>query len=121
MQKVMIVEDEEILRSAYVTILTAEKFKVVGAANGKIALDLLQQNAPQLIILDVLMPVMGGIEFLQHANVRDNYPNIKVIVLSNLSDKNTIQEVIELGATKHYTKSNLSPGQLVATVRELLQ
>lgn len=117
----LIVEDEDILRNAYVNIFTIEKFKVSSAPNGKQALDHIKKNQPNIIILDILMPVMNGIEFLEKADLGSTHPNTKVLVLSNLSDKDTIEQVMMLGATKHIVKSSLSPSQLVKNVRELLK
>ena len=121
MPKIMIVEDEEVLRSAYVNVFTYENFEVVEAPNGKVALDSMSANAPNVIILDVLMPVMNGIEFLQAVDIPVNYPHTKILVLSNLSDKETIEQVINLGAALHLVKSSLSPSQLVDAVRNLLK
>jgi DNA-binding response OmpR family regulator len=120
MHKILIVEDEEILRKAYVNVFRIEKFEVEEAANGQIAFDKIESFKPDLIVLDVLMPVMSGIEFLQKVEILRSHPNTKVLVLSNLSDKDTVDKVIELGAAKHLVKSSLSPSQLVATVRALL-
>ena len=116
----LIVEDEDILRTAYVTIFTQEKFKVHSAKNGKVALDELPKAKPDIIILDILMPVMNGIEFLQAASLAKKYPNTKVLVLSNLSDSDTVKLITELGASQHLVKSSLSPRQLVTSVRTLL-
>lgn len=120
MHKVLIVEDEDILRNAYVNVFKMEKFKVSEAANGQVALKKIEQAKPDIVILDVLMPIMNGIEFLEKVNIVKKYPKTKVLVLSNLSDKETVNQVITLGATKHMVKSSLSPSQLVATVRALL-
>lgn len=120
MNRVLIVEDEDILRQAYVNVFTIEKFDVAEAANGEIALNQIASLKPDVVILDVLMPVMDGIEFLKHAKVADNYPATRVLVLSNLSDKETVDRVLSLGASKHLVKSSLSPSQLVSTVRTLL-
>ena len=120
MHKVLIVEDEDILRNAYVNVFKMEKFNVAEAANGQIALIQIEQVRPDIVILDVLMPVMNGIEFLEKVNLLKRYPKTKVLVLSNLSDKETVDQVITLGASKHLVKSSLSPSQLVATVRALL-
>lgn len=120
MYKILIVEDEEILRNAYQHVFTLEKFKVAAASNGQEALDQLKKFTPDIIILDILMPVMGGISFLEQANLQKKFPKTKVLVLSNLSDKPTIERVLALGATRHVVKSSLSPGQLVAQVRRLL-
>lgn len=120
MHKVLIVEDEDILRNAYINVFKMEKFKVSEASNGEIALKKIEQLKPDIVILDVLMPVMNGVEFLEKVNLINNYPKTKVLVLSNLSDKETIEQVITLGASKHMVKSSLSPSQLVSTVRALL-
>lgn len=120
MQKILIVEDEDILRKAYVNVFTVEKFIVAEAAHGKDALKKIATEKPDLVILDILMPVMNGIEFLQKAKINHNYPKTKVLVLSNLSDKETVDQVMTLGASKHMVKSSLSPSQLVAAVKDLL-
>lgn len=120
MHKLLIVEDEEILRKAYVNVFTIEKFDVSEAENGEVAMRQIELVKPDIIILDVLMPVMNGIEFLEKVNLINDYPKTRVLVLSNLSDKETIDQVIRLGATKHLVKASLSPGQLVKTVRNLL-
>ncbi len=120
MHKVLIVEDEDVLRNAYVNIFTIEKFEVEQASNGHIALQKIESFKPHVVILDILMPVMSGIEFLEKVNLIKQYPDTKVLVLSNLSDKDTVDQVTSLGASKHMVKSSLSPKQLVATVRALL-
>ena len=120
MHKVLIVEDEDILRKAYVNIFTIEKFDVSEAENGEVALKKIAEIKPDIVVLDVLMPFMNGIEFLEKVNLVDKYPKTKVLVLSNLSDKDTVEQVVSLGASKHLVKSSLSPTQLVSTVRMLL-
>jgi DNA-binding NarL/FixJ family response regulator len=65
------------------------------------------------------MPVMGGIEFLETIDLKKNYPDLKVLVLSNLSDQNTIDQISKLGATKYVLKSSVSPGELLAAVKTL--
>jgi two-component system, response regulator, stage 0 sporulation protein F len=121
MKRILIVEDEDILRSAYVTIFTQEKFNVAEAANGRLAIDQVKKHKPDLIILDVLMPGMSGIEFLEKTDIAKKQPNVKILVLSNLSDRDTVDRVTELGATKHMLKASMSPSQLVSTVKSLLQ
>lgn len=121
MYTVLIVEDEEILRNAYQHVFRLEKFKVAVASNGQEALDQLKKITPDIIVLDILMPVMSGISFLEQANLQKKFPKTKVLVLSNLSDKPTVERVLSLGATRHVIKSSFSPGQLVAQVRRLLE
>jgi DNA-binding NarL/FixJ family response regulator len=119
MTKLLIVEDEAMLREVYVTLFTLEQLEVYQASNGKEALQQIKENKPDIVLLDVLMPIMGGIEFLQKLKLQQNHPDIKVLVLSNLSDEKTLSTITKLGATKYMLKASVSPGQLVDAVREL--
>jgi DNA-binding NarL/FixJ family response regulator len=121
MKKILIVEDEEVLRKVYETLFTLEKFSVAVAENGKAALQKLKKVKPDVIILDLLMPVMGGVEFLETSNLKKTHPRTKVLVLSNLSDADTISRITELGATKYVLKAGVSPGELIGTVRKMLK
>lgn len=117
--KILIVEDEDMLRSVYSNIFRIEKFQVDTAENGQVALQKII-HAPDIIILDILMPIMDGLAFLENARVSEKIPSTKILVLSNLSDPDTVAKAKRLGATRHLIKSSLSPSQLVANVRELL-
>jgi DNA-binding NarL/FixJ family response regulator len=121
MNKILIVEDEAVLREAYVTLFKLEKFKVYQAANGLEALQQLPLVKPEIIILDVLMPDMGGIEFLKTALLAKNYPFTKVLMLTNLSDPKTLQQLSDLGVDKYILKSSITPSQLVKTVRDIIK
>lgn len=118
--KVLIVEDEFILRAAYKSVLTQAGFTVSEAADGKEALTRLAADPPDLILLDILMPVMDGISFLKQAKIRDRYPGTKVIAFSNLSDQQKVERMLRLGANRHVLKSSLSPRQLVVLVHDML-
>ncbi len=121
MKTILIVEDEAALRDVYAMLFDFEKFKVYQAGNGKIALQQLKTVKPDVILLDVLMPVMGGIEFLEAVDIKKNYPDVKVLVLSNLSDAKTRERVESLGASKYMLKAGVAPAELVKTVSQLLQ
>lgn len=120
MNKILIVEDEPVLRKAYTTLFKLEKFRVYQAANGFEALQQVPKVKPEIIILDVLMPGMGGIEFLQEVGLAKNYPLTKVLMLSNLSDPKTLQQLNELRIDRYILKSSVTPSQLVSAVREIL-
>lgn len=120
MKKILIVEDEKVLRDAYIKILSMEQFEVYGAENGEVALRCLPQVRPDLVLLDILMPKMDGLEFLERANIKKLYPKTKVIAFSNLSSQTKLNKIMKLGADSHLLKAGLSPKELVATIRELL-
>ncbi|MBA2279472.1 response regulator transcription factor [Candidatus Saccharibacteria bacterium] len=121
MKKVLIVEDEAALRKVYVMLFNMQKFKVYEAPHGKLALEQLDTVKPDIIILDVLMPVMGGIEFLEKVDVKKKYPKMKILVLSNLSDPKTLDQIEKLGATKYLLKAGTSPTELIDAVKQLLE
>ena len=120
MKKILIVEDEMALLKVYVMLFGMQNFEVHEASNGKIALDLLDKINPDIIVLDILMPVMGGLEFLEVSQVKIKNPKTKILVLSNLSDPETLNRIKELGADKYLLKASVSPGKLVTAVNELL-
>lgn len=121
-KSILIVEDEPLLRKAFVAIFAKEKFTVHQAANGQDALDFLhnQTAPPDIIVLDLLMPIMGGLEFLDVFKDHRHYPNTKVLVLSNLSDEKTLQSIRDHGSGNFILKSGVSPRELADAVNELL-
>lgn len=118
MAKVLIIEDEEALRTVYCMILKTAGYKVSQASDGQEGLEQLASFLPDLILLDMLMPVKSGLEFLQEAYITRDYPKTTVIILSNLSDSPTIQEALKLGAARHLIKANTLPNDLLAVVKE---
>jgi len=116
MRKILLVEDEEVLRDTYLMILSTQPFLVDSASNGKEALELYRNKRYDLILLDIMMPVMDGVEFLEKINVMEaEIP--KVLMLTNLSSGNQIEQSLKLGAAKALLKADLSPKQLIAHVR----
>lgn len=117
MGKVLIVEDDLILRSAYTTVLTMEGFEVRGAQDGLEGLQMAKDDEPDVILLDMLMPKLSGTEFLKKYNLLKNHPNVKVIVFSNTAVPEQMSEVMELGAARYLTKSEFTPKEMVTTIR----
>ena len=120
MSKILIVEDDAFLRKAYVNVLTKEGFEVDFAATGTEALEKATAHEPDLIILDMLMPQMNGIEFLKTYDIKNKHPRVKVIVFSNMSIAETVNEAIALGASNYKTKAFFSPREMVQLIRDTL-
>lgn len=116
MRKVLVVEDETILRDTYKLILSTEPYDIHVAADGKEALALCEKHAFDLILLDLMMPAVNGVEFLRLFSPED-HPHTKVVVISNLSSGEMLDEALKLGAHDHVVKSDLSPKQLLSRVR----
>ena len=121
MKRIMIVEDEVALRTVYSMLFKKQGFRVHEMKNGKEALDALGKAKPDIILLDILMPVMSGLEFLEQAKLKQNYPATKVLALSNLSDPKTLNQIYKLGADQYVLKASVSPKALLECVESLLK
>lgn len=116
---VMIVEDEKDLRDVYAIILKHAGYDVCESTNGQEALEKLDGCKPDLILLDIFMPTMDGEQFMRRLD-KAKYPNVKVIVCSNTSDKELMETMLALGADKIVTKASLAPTDLTDLVEPYL-
>ncbi len=99
----------------YEIILTSSGCTVYTAQNGAEGLEQLHKHKPDILLLDIFMPIMDGREVLRKLDKKE-YPNIKIIVCSNLSDNKVIQEVLRNGADKFVLKSSLGPKELKSLI-----
>jgi CheY-like chemotaxis protein len=99
---VLVVDDDPDILEALSEILEAEGFEIRRARNGKEALERLEPDPPQLILLDLMMPVMDGWEFAQRMRQRPSVAHIPIIVLS--ADRNVGLKATDIGATGHLAK-----------------
>ena len=120
MANVLIVEDDKLLSQAYQMILAHEGHKVRVAENGDEALRLTKESDPEIILLDLLMPEMGGLEFLQKYQLKTKHPDTTVVILSNLGDDKEVQKGLNLGAYKYIVKAQATPIQLSVLVNNLI-
>lgn len=118
-QRVLIIEDEKLLLEAFDFLLTSEGYTVRTAKNGKVGLAELNKFKPDIILLDMLMPIMNGMDFLEASDIARVLPKCQVIVLSNLSDTVRLRDVVKYNVVKVILKANLAPKELVAEVRKL--
>lgn len=116
-KKVLIIEDDFTLSDAFGMTLKLAKYDVHISENGKKALEYLEEETPDIILLDVLMPVMDGREFLRKFK---NTHGVPVVVLSNLDGKDDIDKLLSLGAQNYLLKSAISPNTLVPLVKSTL-
>lgn len=115
MNKILIIEDEAVLQDVFKMVLERGGYNVETASNGLVGLKQLKSFQPDLVLLDIFMPVMDGREFLRNIDLSD-YPNTRIIVYSNLSDQQTETELRELGAHDFVLKSSMTPSDLLALV-----
>lgn len=120
MANILIVEDETSLNEAYNIILTKEGHKPVSAFNGLQALEAVAKQEPDLILLDLRMPELDGVGFLEKLDAPNKHPKTKIIVFSNYDVQQDIDEAFKLGATRYMLKAWASPKELVRVVNETL-
>lgn len=120
-KRILLVEDDRFLRRACETGLKRQGFTIVTAADGEEGLRLARTEAPDLILLDMLMPKMSGIEVLRALKADEGTRSIPVLVLSNSSQEGSIQQAMALGAIGYLVKANLSLEQLGDRVAKLLE
>lgn len=121
MQRILLVEDEKILRDAYAIMLDAQEgFTLEVASNGEEALKLCRTNKYDLILLDLMMPVLDGAGFLEKANLGKKSPHTRVVIMSNLSSGEGLDRVLKLGAHRHAVKSDLAPSDVITIIDEEL-
>ena len=119
MTKVLIIEDNETLNEAYKLILEKDGHEVTTAFNGEEGLEKLKDLSPDLILLDMLMPKMDGLEFLRHFKP-ENFPKTTIIILSNLNEDEQVEEARKLGAHRYILKANTSPRELAVKVNHII-
>jgi two-component system, OmpR family, response regulator VicR len=119
-RRILIVEDENALNDAYRMILTKAGYDVATAFDGREALERIHDKEPELILLDLRMPRMDGIEFLRHVKLLDEHPHVRVIVFSNYDMQKEIDEAYRLGAERYILKAWASPKELLQVVQDTL-
>lgn len=118
--RVLLVEDDRFLRRACEVSLRQRGLAVIPAVDGEDGLRLARAEVPDLILLDLLMPKLSGIEVLRLLKADPATKSIPVFILSNSSRERDMQDVMQLGAVGYWVKSNLSLKELGERVIGLL-
>lgn len=120
MTKVLLVEDDPFIIRLYQKTLTLENFEVESADNGLSALEVLPNFKPDIILLDIMMPTMNGVEFLNKMKADPANANTPVIVLTNVSDSEVTLSAVNAGAALILIKSQTEPDDVVKAVKGVL-
>lgn len=117
-KKVLLVEDDASIRHMYQTKLEAEGFQVKTAVDGEDGYTTAKLFHPDVVLLDIMMPGVTGIDFLSYLRRLTENDNVKVIVLTNLDDpalKNSLREVV----SGYVVKAETTPSEVAAKIRAL--
>ena len=120
MTRILVIEDEEALRVNLQTILEAENFQSMGAANGRIGVDLAREQLPDLILCDVMMPELDGYGVLAELRQDPITATIPFIFLTAKADKSDLRQGMNLGADDYLIKP-FRVNELTARIKGILK
>ncbi|HBG81661.1 TPA: response regulator [candidate division CPR2 bacterium] len=121
MIKVLIIEDDTALAKLYETKFTKEGFTVFIANDGPSGVRLSKENAPDIILLDVMLPLMNGFQVLKKIRKNKDTKKIPVIILTNYGEMDNVTEGFLQGATEFMVKVEHTPEEVVDTVTQILE
>jgi two-component system response regulator (stage 0 sporulation protein F) len=101
-RKVLIVDDQNGIRVLLMEVFSNEGYDTYQASNGKLALEIVRNATPDLVLLDMKIPGMDGLDILKH--IKSMNPDIKVIMMTAYGELDMIKEATDLGAIMHFTK-----------------
>ncbi len=117
---VMIVDDDHFILNMYKLKFEHAGFQIKTASNGQEALDIARSGyVPDVLLIDILMPVMGGVEFLQHIREEKLFEQVPIIVLSNQSQSTDISEAMKLGVKTYIVKATTVPSEIVEEIKNM--
>lgn len=120
MAKILIVEDDSLLIRMYQKIFESQGYQVDLAADGQEGLDKARANKPTLILLDVMMPKMNGMQVLEQLKKEPDTKNIPIVMLTNLAGESDAEQALAKGAIKYIIKSQYKPQEVEAMVKQIL-
>lgn len=117
--KLVVIEDEADLRNLYIELLEST-YDVIGFEDGEAGLNYLKTQAWDLLLLDIMLPKLDGIQILTELKQNAQLANLPVILLTNLEKDEIFQQCLALGASGYLIKSNISPEKIVEKVNATL-
>ncbi len=117
---ILLVEDEQQIAKAYTEHLTRQGFVVTHAIDGIQGLEKMKQKKPSLVLLDIIMPRLDGVEMYKKMQEDKTLKDIPVMILTNLSDAHKLSEAISLGVTDYLIKSDWSLEDLTTAIKKKL-
>lgn len=117
---ILIVEDDAFLSDMYQTKFSESGYEVKVAQDGQQGLSMLQEGLrPDMVLLDIVMPKMDGIEMLTAMKKNEKLKDIPVVLLTNLGQESDITRGMELGALDYFVKAHFTPSEIVKKVEAL--
>jgi len=119
-KKILFVEDDPVVLTLYRNRLQREGFEVLFAEDGEVALNVLSRVRPDLVVLDLMLPKVNGVDVLKHIRADDRLKSVPVLILSNAYMTELAQKALQSGANMGMLKTECTPAKLVEAIRDLL-
>lgn len=120
-KKILIVEDEEVLRRMYTARFEQDGIKVVTANNAEEGFPLIKKEMPDLVLLDIILPKKGGIDLLKEIREDPKTSKLQVLAFSNFDDPVTEEKAEKLGVLAYLQKTDYTPTEIVKKVKTYLK
>lgn len=121
MKKILVIEDESVLQTTIRDVLEKENhYTIISALDGESGLNLAQKEKPDLILLDLILPKLHGLDVLRKLKESEETKNISVIVLTNVEGIKEVEEAIELGAMTYLVKAHYDLREVVDKIKKAL-
>lgn len=122
MPKILLVEDDRFLSKMYVDKMSREEgFEVEAVELGERAIECVQEWLPDLILLDIILPDINGVQVLKRIRENPKTAAISVLMLTNLNEKDYINEALSLGAKGYLIKAHFTPNEVIDKVKQILR
>lgn len=120
-KKIAIIEDDLFLLGMYITKLKSSNFEVISKQDGEEGLSLIREEKPDLVLLDILLPEMSGLDVLAKVKKDSTTQNIPVILLTNVGQREAVEKGLSLGAMDYLIKAHVTPTEVVNKVKKALE
>ena len=117
---ILLIEDDPFLIDIYTTKFREANFEVEVVEDGEKALTSLKERKPDLLLLDIVLPNVDGWEILREIREDSNLKDLKVVILSNLGQKEEVEKGFKLGAAKYLIKAHHTPTEVVEEVKKII-
>lgn len=119
-KKILLVDDDMYIRDLYAEVLKDEGYDVLIASDGEEAISVASANTPDLILLDIMLPKIDGIQVLSKLKADAKLKTVPVIMLTNFGQEDLVKQAVNIGSAEYLLKYNITPGEIIKKVGLIL-
>ena len=121
MKKILFIEDESALQKTFGDLFSQSEYTMISALNGVAGIRLAETENPDLILLDLILPKMHGLEVLKKLKSDPKTKHIPIIILTNLEEMDRIEKALSLGATTYLIKADYSLEEVLNKIKKIFK